>query len=112
MEMSLGGTHTVVTDVTTLTPAGGESSGRTLREVESQNAKTALGVWRAEPGTYGHPGNEVGESFVVIEGEATLTLDDGSEYPLSPGTFVTIPDATASSISVAQTLLKVSMTVR
>lgn len=110
--MSLGGTHTQVTDVTALAPAGAPSSGRTLREVDARVGDIALGVWRAEPGTYEHPGDPVGESFIVVEGDAVLTLSDGSEYALEPGTFVTVPDATASSITVASTLVKVSLTVR
>lgn len=112
MEMSLGGTYTKVTDVTVLAPVGAPSSGRVLREVDSRAGAVTLGVWRAEPGIYEHPGNLVGESFVVVEGDAVLALSDGSEYSLEPGTFVTIPDATPSSITVASTLVKVSLTVR
>lgn len=112
MEMSSAGTHTQVTDVTMLAPAGAPSSGRTLRELDGRDARIALGVWRAEPGFYAHPGDATGESFVVIEGDAVLTLADGVEYPLGPGVFVTIPDATASSITVRETLVKVSLSVR
>lgn len=86
----------------------GRSYGRTLNTISAAEAAEAqFGIWRAEPGSYSHPGLPGGESFVVVEGSAVLTCE-GEDYVLAPGTFITIPPATASAMKVEATLVKVS----
>lgn len=86
----------------------GRSYGRHLNAISAASSlEASFSVWRAEPGSYSHPGLPGGESFAVVEGEATLVVD-GEEFALAPGVFITLPPAEPSAITVATTLVKVS----
>lgn len=82
---------------------GARSFGRPVGTVRA-SGEIGMGFWKAEPGTYRHPGSPGGETFVVLEGEARLELPDGS-IELRPGSTVTVPPATPSSM-VVRTLLR------
>ncbi len=68
------------------TPAGGES-----------------GVWRCTPGTFRDV--EAAETFVVIEGRATIEWD-GGKVEVGAGDVCTLVDGTETIWTVHETLLK------
>lgn len=56
-------------------------------------------VWQADPGTYTSPGGNYVETFVVTHGTGELTIQGVGEYPIQPGSIVTIPPNTSSTIA-------------
>ncbi len=41
-----------------------------------------MGVWKAEPGEYRHPGSESGETFVVTHGRGKIVIAGAGEHQL------------------------------
>lgn len=72
------------------------------------DGETRVGVWRAQPGVYRHPGGDA-ETFVVLEGQATLVVPDRDAIELSAGTVVRIPARTPSEMRVSAHLRKLSL---
>ena len=75
----------------------------------SAGGTSRVAVWLAAPGTYRHPGGS-DETFVVLEGEARMTLPD-SEEKLEAGSVVHIPAGIPSVMSVTRELRKVSVII-
>ncbi len=73
-------------------PIGGWSDG------------TLTGMWRCEPGRFRDL--EVDESFVVLEGRATIE-HQGSAYEVGPGDVCVLPAGAETVWTVHETLLKV-----
>ena len=70
--------------------------GRTAQGEES-------GVWRCTPGTFSDV--EADETFVVIEGRATITFD-GGRVDVGPGDVCELVAGTETTWTVHETLLK------
>ena len=76
-----------------------EPAGKTQGAVE-------LGLWQADPGHYVlSEGVQVDETFVVLEGEATITIN-GATYRLVPGTIFRLPARTPFESDVLVTVKK------
>lgn len=73
------------------------------------DADAGVHLWRAEPGSYEHPGSSSGEVFVVVDGRAELTLRGGEPSTIAVGTVVRIPPDTPSTMRVTAQLQKVSL---
>lgn len=67
-----------------------------------------MGVWKAEPGEYRHPGGAGVETFVVTQGRGKILLAGAGEHVLQPGVIITIPANTASTLTVQQSIRKFS----
>lgn len=87
----------------------GGSFGRSLEIGKQLSPSISAGVWMAEPGVYRHPGGPNGETFVVLQGLASIEIEAGDTYRLEPGSIISVPPTAASIMRVEQTLLKVSM---
>ena len=61
------------------------------------------GVWRCTPGTFNDV--EVDETFVVLEGRATIAFD-GGEVQVGPGDVCVLASGTETVWTVHETLLK------
>ncbi len=71
-----------------------------------------MGFWMAEPGTYNHPGGTGGETFIVVEGEATIVVPEMGETELAPGVVFVIPPNMPSTMRVRTLLRKFSVVPR
>jgi uncharacterized cupin superfamily protein len=90
---------------------GGASYSKGVPTVEG-GATVGMGFWKAEPGTYHHPGGPNGETFIVLEGEAVLKVPGQEDVQLRPGVTITIPASMPSSMVVRTLLRKFSVGVR
>ena len=109
-------TYDNVLDVADLQPSrlkpDGRDSGSFGRSIElgaQLSTKVDAGVWKAEPGAYRHPGSELGETFIVLEGAAEIEVQGFGAFELRSGSLITIPPITPSIMRVSQTLVKLSL---
>lgn len=85
---------------------GGMSYSSTLFNLNV--VESGVHVWKAEPGRYPHPGAEQGETFIVLEGRATISF--GADiHPIGPGSVVRVPPNTPSEMTVTALLQKVAL---
>lgn len=91
-----------------ITSEDGRSSSFTKPVLD--DGVTRMGIWIAEPGTFVHAGNPTGETFVVLEGEATIDIDGAGSHELFSGQIINVPPATASTMTVRSTLRKFAVT--
>lgn len=79
------------------------------RLLKNDERDVAIGVWRAPPGVYNHGGSPTGETFVIIEGTASIDIAGLATRDLEPGSFVTIGPKMPSTMTVHTMLHKVSL---
>ena len=89
-----------------LSPDGAAAS-RTVPQQQLEGIRT--GIWKAQPGEYRHPGSASGEVFIVVDGEAEIAVDEIGTFPLVPGSIITIPPNTRSTMRVKKDLRKFSV---
>jgi uncharacterized cupin superfamily protein len=89
----------------------GQAFIKLLGAAEFSDGGVRMGFWRAEPGDYVHPGGPGEETFVVVEGEATLSADGDADCELRPGVVVTIPANRPSRMAVRKALRKFAVVV-
>lgn len=103
--------------VNALSVTGLQPSLKTLAGDASEGAKlfdtlasgVAINVWKAVPGTYQHGGSPAGETFVVLAGEAEISIAGGPGSKLSVGSVVSLPPNTPSEMKVTSLLQKVAI---
>ena len=79
-----------------------ETSGAVLWE--SPDGRILRGVWRCTPGTVTDV--EQDELFVVVEGRATIRVDDGPTVEVSPGSVCVLERGAHTTWVVHESLLK------
>ncbi|WP_429817621.1 cupin domain-containing protein [Ensifer sp. B1-9] len=90
----------------------GRDSGSFCRAIDlgaQLSRKIDAGVWKAEPGVYRHPGSDLGETFIVVEGAAEIEIQGFGSFELHSGRLITIPPITPSIMRVSETLVKLSL---
>ena len=80
-----------------------EGDPRTASFVLAQSGGLETGVWRCTPGTVRDV--EVDETFVVIEGRATIEFE-GGRVEVGPGDVCSLAAGTETVWTVSETLLK------
>lgn len=90
----------------------GRSYGTRISNSPAIDAVAGMGFWKAEPGEYNHPGGAGGETFIVVEGEATIDISGLGAHELSPGVVINIPPNTPSTMTVRALLRKFSVVAK
>jgi len=77
------------------------------RRVAITDAQGALeaGYWRSEPATYAYD-FETDETFVVLEGAATIALDTGETVEVKAGDMAYFAEGTRSTWTITETFRK------
>ncbi len=73
-------------------------------ELSTSPSGEVSGVWRCTPGRFRD--TEVDETFVVLEGRATVEFESGEVIELAPGMVCTLPAGAETVWTVHETLLK------
>lgn len=76
-----------------------------LRLVSAGPTTVEIGIWEHTTGE--SVDVEADEVFVVLEGRATVSYDDGTAFEIGPGSVVATPEGVASTWTVHETLRKV-----
>ncbi|MFK3666035.1 cupin domain-containing protein [Ochrobactrum teleogrylli] len=94
-------------------PAEGRDSGSDARMIWEDDIENGakVAVWKAEPGLYAYPARDLDETFVIIEGEATCSLDGSEPVKVSKGSIVRIAKGVAITLDVLTPLRKVATVV-
>ena len=88
-----------------------EGGGTSAVDVwKSTGGDVRIGIWKAAPGHYGAAGRGYAETFIVIDGEADVTIGAAPPRPVRAGSIVHVPAGAAIRFDVRRTLAKFSTT--
>jgi len=106
-------THLTVTDDQGFGPASGLKPGQSAeqRVLASHDDNTHVLIWKTEGGTFGSDGSAYGETFVVLSGEATITLEDQAPVALREGSVFHRPLGTPNVLDIPGPFRKLTMVV-